>query len=42
MARTYRYVCVRTSCGHIELTTYAPSSTKRCPKCGGSMRRENA
>jgi len=35
----WMYVCVSTSCGHVEYVRYAPSSTKRCPVCGGMMRR---
>ncbi len=38
----WMYVCVRTTCGHVEYVTYAPSSTRRCPACGGMMRREQA
>lgn len=38
--KTWRYRCVVTTCGHIELTTYAPTATKRCTVCGGMMKRE--
>jgi len=38
----WMYVCVSASCGHVELTNYAPSSTRRCPVCGGMMKREAA
>ncbi|BDG08590.1 hypothetical protein [Anaeromyxobacter paludicola] len=38
----WMYVCVRTTCGHVELTNFAPAATKRCPECGGLMRREEA
>lgn len=37
---TYTYTCMNTSCGNVELTTFAPAATKRCPKCGGQMKRE--
>jgi hypothetical protein len=30
---------VRTTCGHVELVTYAPAATKRCPVCGSMMKR---
>jgi tRNA G26 N,N-dimethylase Trm1 len=36
------YVCVSTTCGHVEHTTFAPAASKKCPACGGLMRRENA
>ncbi len=38
----WMYVCMSTTCGHVELSTFAPAATKRCPKCGGTMRREEA
>ncbi len=38
----WMYVCVSTSCGHVELVTYAPAATRRCPVCGGMMRIEQA
>jgi len=38
----WKYVCMSTSCGHVEFSTFAPSSTKKCPECGGTMRREEA
>ena len=38
----WMYVCVSTTCGHVEHVTYAPAATKRCPVCGGLMRREPA
>lgn len=38
----WMYVCVGTTCGHVELAIYAPTATKRCPECGGMMRREQA
>jgi hypothetical protein len=35
------YECVSTTCGYVELSKYAPASTKRCSMCGGMMvRRE--
>lgn len=37
---TWFYVCVVTSCGHIEMSVYAPTATKRCPKCGAMTRRD--
>lgn len=40
MMKSWRYRCVVTTCGHIEHTTHAPAATKRCPKCGGMMKRE--
>jgi len=39
MARIFKYICLNTSCGHVELTTFAPQASKKCPKCGGSMKR---
>jgi predicted nucleic acid-binding Zn ribbon protein len=39
MKPTWRYECIRTTCGYVELTTYAPAATKRCPACGGLMKR---
>ena len=39
---TWVYVCVVTTCGHMEWVKTAPAATKRCPKCGGMMRRESA
>jgi predicted nucleic acid-binding Zn ribbon protein len=36
---TYRYECVLSTCGHVELTTYAPQATRKCPHCGGMMKR---
>lgn len=42
MAPKWIYVCTKTTCGHTEQVTFAPSSTKKCPDCGGTMiRREN-
>lgn len=39
----WRYECVVTTCGHVELSKFAPAATKRCPLCGGMMvRRRNA
>jgi hypothetical protein len=35
----WRYECVVTTCGYVELASYAPSATKRCPKCGGMLKR---
>lgn len=40
--KTWRYRCLSTSCGHIEQTTHAPTASKRCPACGGMMKREEA
>lgn len=36
----WMYVCVSSTCGYVELTNYAPSATKRCPSCGGMLKRE--
>ncbi len=36
------YICMLTTCGHVEYTDYAPAATKRCPECGGTMAREEA
>ena len=38
----WMYVCMSTTCGHVELASYAPAATKRCPACGGTMKREAA
>jgi hypothetical protein len=35
-----KYVCCSITCGHIEFTNYAPAATKKCPKCGGTLKRE--
>jgi predicted nucleic acid-binding Zn ribbon protein len=37
--RMWRYECMQTTCGYVELATYAPAATKRCPKCAGMMKR---
>jgi len=36
------YICVKTSCGHTEYSTFAPQATKKCPECGGMMKREKS
>lgn len=36
------YRCVVTTCGYIEYVTFAPAATKRCPACGGMLKRETA
>ncbi|BDY05432.1 hypothetical protein F0521_24730 [Ferrimonas sp. YFM] len=36
---TYYYQCMKTTCGHMEFTKFAPAATKRCTKCGGTMKR---
>jgi rRNA maturation endonuclease Nob1 len=36
----YKYECTRTTCGYVELTNYAPASTKKCPSCGGMLTRK--
>ena len=33
------YKCMNTTCGFIEFTTFAPSATGKCPKCGGITQR---
>jgi hypothetical protein len=38
----WMYVCVSTTCGHVEQVNYAPAATMRCPVGGGLMRREQA
>lgn len=38
----WMYVRTNTSCGHVELAGFAPSYTRRCPACGGTMKREAA
>ena len=36
------YMCTSTSCGNVEYSKFAPSSSKRCPNCGSMMlRKEN-
>ncbi len=42
MSVKWMYVCMNSSCGHVELTQYAPSYTQPCPACGGTMKRERA
>jgi len=34
------YECVNHNCGNVEPTTYAPTTTKRCPKCNAMMVRK--
>jgi hypothetical protein len=36
---TYTYECMNTSCGYVEPTNRAPVASKRCPKCGGTLKR---
>jgi hypothetical protein len=36
------YVCMLTTCGLVKYTTFAKAATKRCPECGGTMKREDA
>ena len=38
----WAYICMSTTCGHVEYATYAPAATKQCPCCGGTMKREEA
>ena len=38
----WKYVCMSTTCGHVEFSTFAPAASKRCPVCGGTMKRETA
>ena len=40
MSKTFTYTCMSSSCGYTDFTTFAPASTKRCPKCGGTMKRK--
>ncbi len=44
MSKTVKwvYTCLSSTCGHVEYATYAPSYTKRCEACGGTMKREEA
>ena len=42
MSAKYAYVCIKTTCGHVEYTNFAPLSAKKCPECGGMMKREKA
>ena len=38
----WKYVCMSTTCGHVEFSTFAPAASKKCPECGGTMKREPA
>ena len=35
------YVCVNSSCGHVEFTTNGYATSKPCPKCNTPMNRED-
>ena len=35
--KTVTYVCCSSTCGKVEIVTYAPSASKKCPDCGGTM-----
>jgi predicted nucleic acid-binding Zn ribbon protein len=35
----YRYECMNKSCGHVDMTNIAREATRKCPDCGGTLKR---
>ena len=40
VAKKWKYVCVNKTCGKVERTDQAPTTTKQCPVCGNMMVRK--